>query len=58
MRPRLRDKPGTIIAAEQVVDAYLTHFEGYRARLAAMDACSMNSHCRNIALAIAAACSN
>ena len=31
-------KPGTIIAAEQVVDGYLTQFQGCQARLAAMDA--------------------
>ncbi|URD35101.1 hypothetical protein M6G65_21500 [Methylobacterium tardum] len=31
-------KPGTIIRAEQVVDAYLGEHEGYRARRAAMDA--------------------
>jgi hypothetical protein len=31
-------KPGTIIKAEQVVDAYLDEFRGYRARRAAMDA--------------------
>ena len=31
-------KPGTIIAAERVVDAYLTQFQGFQARLAAMDA--------------------
>lgn len=30
-------KPGTIIKAERVVDAYLGDFEGYRARRAAMD---------------------
>ncbi|AWN37737.1 hypothetical protein [Methylobacterium radiodurans] len=31
-------RPGTIIKAEQVVDAYLDEFQGYRARRAAMDA--------------------
>ncbi|GJD92374.1 hypothetical protein BHAOGJBA_5928 [Methylobacterium hispanicum] len=31
-------KPGTIIRAERVVDAYLADFDGYRARRAAMDA--------------------
>ena len=31
-------KPGTIIKAERVVDAYLDQFEGYRARRVAMDA--------------------
>ena len=30
-------QPGTIIAAERVVDAYLTQFESYQARRAAMD---------------------
>lgn len=31
-------KPGTIVRAERVVDAYLDGCEGYRARRAAMDA--------------------
>ncbi|MGX9981562.1 hypothetical protein [Methylobacterium fujisawaense] len=31
-------RPGTIIRAERVVDAYLDEFAGYRARRAAMDA--------------------
>ncbi|MEZ0253251.1 MAG: hypothetical protein ACAH20_20180 [Methylobacteriaceae bacterium] len=31
-------KPGTIIKAERVVDAYLGEFERYRSRRAAMDA--------------------
>jgi hypothetical protein len=31
-------RPGTIIKAERVVDAYLDDYEGYRARRAAMDA--------------------
>lgn len=31
-------RPGTIIKAERVVDAYLDEFVGYRARRAAMDA--------------------
>ncbi|BAU88786.1 hypothetical protein MPPM_0181 [Methylorubrum populi] len=31
-------KPGTIIRAERVMDAYLDTFEGYQARRAAMDA--------------------
>jgi hypothetical protein len=31
-------QPGTVIKAERVVDAYLTQFEGYHARRAAMDA--------------------
>ncbi|WP_238193912.1 hypothetical protein [Methylobacterium frigidaeris] len=31
-------KPGTIIKAERVVDAYLDEFQGYQARRAAMDA--------------------
>ena len=31
-------KTGNVTEAERVVDAYLTQFQGYRARLAAMDA--------------------
>ncbi len=31
-------KPGTIIEAERIVNAYLKDFEGYRARREAMDA--------------------
>ncbi len=31
-------RPGTIVRAERVVDAYLDEFDGYRARRAAMDA--------------------
>ncbi|BAU88799.1 hypothetical protein MPPM_0194 [Methylorubrum populi] len=31
-------RPGTIVRAERVVDAYLDDFEGYRGRRAAMDA--------------------
>lgn len=31
-------RPGTIVSAERVVDAYLGEHEGYRARRAAMDA--------------------
>lgn len=33
-----RYRPGTIIEAESVVDAYLARHHGYRARRAAMDA--------------------
>lgn len=45
-------KPGTIIEAERVVDAYLDECEGYRARRAAMDAllvelASPERHARN-----------
>jgi hypothetical protein len=31
-------RPGTIIEAERMVDAYLIQFEGYHARRSAMDA--------------------
>lgn len=45
-------KPGTIIKAERVVDAYLDDFQGYRARRAAADAlldelASPERHARN-----------
>ena len=31
-------RSGNVTEAERVVDAYLTHFEGYQERVAAMDA--------------------